>query len=86
MPNRKSIDNATKFTKWDEAIADAQERIKRLKFSIKVFRQNKKAGKPWQIYAVMGAHPRPGCANAARHPRLQGALPEHRSMDSRLAG
>ena len=34
-------------SKWDEAIQDASEKIKRLKFSIKVFEQKKMAGEEW---------------------------------------
>jgi hypothetical protein len=32
---------------WDMAIADAKERIKRLRYSIRVFEARKKAGDPW---------------------------------------
>jgi hypothetical protein len=32
---------------WDAAIADAKERIKRLKLSVKVFEQHRRAGEPW---------------------------------------
>ena len=32
---------------WGRAIADAKERIKRLEFSIRIFRQRKKAGEKW---------------------------------------
>jgi hypothetical protein len=32
---------------WDRAIADAKARIKKLEFSIRVFRQRKRNGEPW---------------------------------------
>ena len=35
------------LTGWDRAIADAKERIKRLKFTIEVYREHKKAGEVW---------------------------------------
>jgi hypothetical protein len=34
---------------WDSAIADAKERIKRLRFSIKIFEQHQKRGEPWPL-------------------------------------
>ena len=36
-----------KVSGWDRAIADAKMRIKKLEFSIRVFRQRKKAGEEW---------------------------------------
>ena len=49
MPITKSSEKRTKTQKtgWDQAIADAKEKIKKLQFSIKVFREHKKAGEPW---------------------------------------
>ena len=34
-------------TKWDEAIADAEEKIRRLRYSISVFKARKEAGDVW---------------------------------------
>jgi hypothetical protein len=34
-------------SQWDAAIADAKERIKRLRQTIQVFQARKKAGDPW---------------------------------------
>jgi len=34
-------------TKWDEAIADARQRIRGLKKTIEFFRQSKKKGESW---------------------------------------
>jgi hypothetical protein len=44
-PVNKSPRNG--LSKWDEAIQDASEKIKRLKFSIKIFEQKKMAGEKW---------------------------------------
>jgi hypothetical protein len=35
------------FTPWDEAIRDAKLKIRKLQASIRVFRENKKAGETW---------------------------------------
>ena len=34
-------------TKWDEAIADAKQKIKNLEYAIEVYRKMKSAGEPW---------------------------------------
>jgi hypothetical protein len=34
-------------SEWDAAIADAKERIKRLRYSISVFQASKRSGEPW---------------------------------------
>jgi hypothetical protein len=36
-------------TKWDEAIADARRKIRKLKESIVYFRERRKAGDPWPV-------------------------------------
>jgi len=38
---------ARKLDGWDSAIADAKRRIRELQFSLKVFKQHKKAGEQW---------------------------------------
>jgi hypothetical protein len=49
MPNTSQGKNAVrkKISSWDDAIADVQERIKDLEFSLKVFKDRKKKGEPW---------------------------------------
>jgi hypothetical protein len=32
---------------WDQSIADAKQRIRDLEFSIRVFRERKRAGEKW---------------------------------------
>jgi hypothetical protein len=32
---------------WDEAIADAKQRLREIQFSLMVFRKRKAAGEPW---------------------------------------
>lgn len=36
-------------TPWDEAIADAKQKIRRLEHSIVIFRKQKKAGIAWPV-------------------------------------
>lgn len=43
----KSGGKGKKNTGWDLAIADAKRRIKELEFSMRVFRERKRAGKSW---------------------------------------
>jgi hypothetical protein len=38
------------------AIADAKERIKRLRFSIKIFEQHQKRGEPWPTSENASTH------------------------------
>lgn len=40
----KSVGNSNG---WDSAIADAKKKIKSLEFSIQVFEQGKREGRPW---------------------------------------
>lgn len=48
MSIKKQGENEKKFeTKWDEAIADAKDKIKGLRYSISVYRQRKLAGDTW---------------------------------------
>ena len=50
MPTRKQGDIAPKPTDstfWDQAIADAEDRIKKLKFTLRVYRQKRDRGEPW---------------------------------------
>jgi hypothetical protein len=51
-----SIENVKNFSKpkishlenkWDEAIADAKEKIRRLRLTIRVYKEHKKAGEVW---------------------------------------
>jgi len=39
-------------TGWDQMIADARERIRKLELSIKVFSQKKERGEPWRRMAT----------------------------------
>ena len=41
---------------WDSAIADAKERIRRLRFSIKIFEQHQKRGEPWPTSENASTH------------------------------
>jgi len=36
-----------KISGWDQAILDAKEKIRQLRYSIKVYSEQKKAGHPW---------------------------------------
>ena len=48
MPIQKQEKNEQRYeTKWDEAIADAKEKIKRLRYSIAVYEQRKLVGDRW---------------------------------------
>jgi hypothetical protein len=40
------ISNAV--SEWDRAIRDAEQRIRRLRQSIRIFRQMKNSGEPWR--------------------------------------
>ena len=42
-----SDEDKTKKSKWDEATSDAKEKIRGLRYSIRVFEERKKAGEPW---------------------------------------
>ena len=42
-----STEHKAKKVGWDAAIADAKERIRALRYSIRVFQARKKAGEPW---------------------------------------
>jgi hypothetical protein len=44
---KKKVKEERKGDAWDAAIAEAKERIKRLRYSISVFKARKKAGDPW---------------------------------------
>ncbi len=45
--NVKKKDNENVKSPWDAAIADAQQRIKDFKWSIKVYRKAKERGDSW---------------------------------------
>jgi hypothetical protein len=50
MPNTcqaKKRPKEKNISGWDHAIADAKMRIKKLEFSIHIFRPKKKAGETW---------------------------------------
>ncbi len=50
MPITSQGKNARKpknISKWDEAISDAQEKINRLKFTIKVYSERRARGDQW---------------------------------------
>ena len=34
-------------SKWDEAIGDAEEKIRKLRWTIRVYKERKIAGEPW---------------------------------------
>jgi len=54
MHKNKSIDcknkSVEKVDSWDTAIQDALERITRLRRSIKVFKEMRDSGQPWQLH------------------------------------
>ncbi len=48
MPTRKSRTKVKRMlSEWDRAIADAKERIKRLRYTIRIYRARKRAGDAW---------------------------------------
>jgi hypothetical protein len=53
MSIRSQVKSAAKDRRkesaWDDAIRDAQERIKKLRYTIRVYRERKKAGEPWLV-------------------------------------
>ena len=53
MPNtRRQAQNAPsakKISSWDDAIADAKQKIRDLEFSVRVFSERKRKGEPWPL-------------------------------------
>jgi hypothetical protein len=52
MPNTKSqAQNEGKpaISSWDDAIRDVKRKIKEMEYSIRVFKERKKAGEPWPL-------------------------------------
>ena len=55
MSRNCQVGHAKKVEGWDRAIADAKAKIKSLQFSIDIFEQNKREGRPWpEIRDVAG--------------------------------
>jgi len=43
----KNAHQGKKKTMWDQAISEAEHRIKQLRFTIRVYKQNRDRGEPW---------------------------------------
>lgn len=52
MTNRSQAQNngkTKKISSWDDAIADVEQRLRDLQFSLRIFKESKRKGEPWPL-------------------------------------